>query len=127
MAQKATLKQVAPQFVVTDVVRTAEYYRDTLGFEILGYFADPPVYAMVRRDGVELHFGKADGDEIKVNGSVRKGLGTDAYIFVDDVNILYKELVAAGADVIEGPIRRVYDCVEITVKDCNGFQLVFGE
>ena len=127
MAQKATLKQVAPQFVVTDVVRTAEYYRDTLGFEILGYFADPPVYAMVRRDGVELHFGKADGDEIKVNGSVRKGLGTDAYIFVDDVNTLYKELVAAGADVIEGPIRRVYDCVEITVKDCNGFQLVFGE
>jgi len=127
MSEKAILKQVAPQFVVTDVVRTAEYYRDVLGFEILGFFADPPVYAMVRRDGVEIHFGKADSNEIKVNDSVRKGLGTDAYIFVNDVNALYEELTGRGAKVVEGPIRRIYDCVEITVKDCNGFQLVFGE
>ena len=127
MSEKAILKQVAPQFVVTDVVRTAEYYRDVLGFEILGFFADPPVYAMVRRDGVEIHFGKADSNEIKVNDSVRKGLGTDAYIFVNDVNALYEELTGRGANVVEGPVRRIYDCVEITVKDCNGFQLVFGE
>ena len=127
MSEKAILKQVAPQFVVTDVVRTAEYYRDVLGFEILGFFADPPVYAMVRRDGVEIHFGKADSNEIKVNDSVREGLGTDAYIFVNDVNALHEELTGRGANVVEGPVRRIYDCVEITVKDCNGFQLVFGE
>jgi catechol 2,3-dioxygenase-like lactoylglutathione lyase family enzyme len=35
---------------VPDVVATAEFYRDKLGFELLGYFLDPPVYAMVRRD-----------------------------------------------------------------------------
>jgi len=27
-----------PQFTVPDVVRTSEYYRDVLGFEIAGYW-----------------------------------------------------------------------------------------
>lgn len=51
--------KVAPPFVVTDVMKTAEFYRDSLGFKILDYFLDPPVYAMVERDDVEIHFGKA--------------------------------------------------------------------
>ena len=127
MSETVKLTQIAPQFVVTDVVKTAEYYRDFLGFKILGYFLDPPVYAMVARDGVEIHFGKADGDKIQVNESVRKGLGSDAYIFVSDVQKLYEEFLTNGANITEGPIKRIYNCTEITVKDCNGFQLVFGE
>lgn len=118
---------IAPQFVVADVVKTAEYYRDKLGFEILGFFLDPPVYAMVRRDSAEIHFGKADGEYTQTNEMVRKGLGTDAYIFVTDVNALFEEFIERGVEIVEGPIKRVYDCTEITVKDCNGFQLVFGE
>ena len=118
---------LAPQFVVADVVQTAEFYRDKLGFEILGFFADPPVYAMVRRNSAEIHFGKADSEQIQMNEMVRRGLGTDAYIFVTDVNALYQEFVEKGVEITDGPIKRVYDCVEITIKDCNGFQLVFGE
>ena len=118
---------IAPQFVVVDVVKTAEFYRDKLGFELLGYFLDPPVFAMVRRDSAEIHFGKADNGRTQMNEMVRKGLGTDAYIFVTDVNTLYEEFVESGVEIVEGPIKRVYDCTELTVKDCNGFQLVFGE
>ena len=121
------LTGLAPQFVVPDVVKTAEYYRDKLGFEILGFFADPPVYAMVRRDSAEIHFGKADSENVQTNETVRRGLGADVYIFVTDVNSLYQEFVEKGVDITEGPIKRIYNCVEITVKDCNGFQLVFGE
>jgi len=121
------LKSIAPQFVVPDVVTTAEYYRDQLGFKILGYFADPPVFAMVGRDGVEIHFGKADGNNIHLNESVRKGLGTDAYIWVSDINALFEELSAKDVEIVEGPVKRIYDCTEVTVRDCNGFQLVFAE
>jgi catechol 2,3-dioxygenase-like lactoylglutathione lyase family enzyme len=124
---KPVLTGLAPQFVVPDVVKTAEFYRDKLGFEILGFFADPPVYAMVRRDSAEIHFGKADSKNVQMNEMVRRGLGTDAYIFVTDVNALYQEFVERGVEITEGPIRRIYNCTEITVKDCNGFQLVFGE
>jgi len=125
--EKAQFTGLAPQFVVPDVVATAEYYRDKLGFEILGYFSDPPVFAIVRRGNAEIHFGKADSDKLQVNENVRHGLGTDAYIFVSDINALHAELISYGAEIVEGPIARIYDRVEITIKDCNGFQLVFGE
>lgn len=118
---------LAPQFIVPDVVATAEYYRDKLGFEILGYFLDPPVFAMVRRGAAEIHVGKSDTGEMQVNENVRHGMGTDAYIFVEGINELHAELLANGVEIIEGPIKRIYDCVEITIRDCNGFQLVFGE
>lgn len=120
------LKSIAPQFVVPDVVRTAEYYRDQLGFKILGYFAEPPVYAMVARDGVEIHFGKADGNGVKVNESVRKGLGNDAYIWVSDIDALFDELSGKKVEIIEGPVKRIYESTEVVIRDCNGFQLVFA-
>ena len=128
MPMAAKLTKAAPTFVVPDVVATAEYYRDKMGFTILGFFAEPPVFAMIARDEVELHFGKIDyGAEMQFNETLRKGLGSDVYIFVDDVHALYDEFRSRGAEITEGPIKRIYNCTEITVKDCNGFQLVFGE
>lgn len=127
MADAVQFTGLAPQFVVPDVVKTAEYYRDKLGFEILGYFLDPPVFAMVRRGAAEIHFGKSDKGEMQVNESVRHGLGTDAYIFVSGIEALHRELLENGVEIVEGPIKRVYDCVEITVRDCNGFTIVFGD
>ena len=126
-AAQLKFKSVAPQFVVSDVVKTAEFDRDQLGFTILGYFADPPVFAMVARDGVEMHFGKADSDRIQVNESVRQGLGSDVYIWVTDINALFEELSGKNVEIVEGPIKRIYDCTEVVVRDCNGFQLVFAE
>jgi hypothetical protein len=57
---KARLKAINPHFIVRDVVTTAEHYRDILGFQILGYFGNPPVFAMVARDQAEIHFGKVE-------------------------------------------------------------------
>lgn len=127
MNDSVKLTKIMPQFVVLDVVKTAEYYRDMLGFSILGYFSDPPVYAMVARDGIEIHFGKAEGNGMKVNESVRRGLGHDAYIIVSDIDALHNEFVRSGVNIIEGPIKRVYGSTEITINDCNDFQLVFGD
>ncbi len=72
-------------------------------------------------------FGKADGGQTRTNESVWRGLGTDAYIFVSDINSLHAEFLDAGLAIVEGPTKRIYDRVEITIRDCNGFQLVFGE
>lgn len=118
-----------PQLVVRDVVKTAEYYRDMLGFTILGYFLDPPVYAMVAKDEAEIHFGKADGDEIKTNESLRRGLGTDLYIIVSDIDALFEELKGRHADFTEEReiVTRVYGSREFSILDCNGFKITFGD
>jgi predicted enzyme related to lactoylglutathione lyase len=127
MDNPAAFKAIVPQLVVADVVRTAEYYRDVLEFTILGYFLDPPVYAMTRRGEVEIHFGKSDNGDIFSNESLRKGLGADGYIIVSDIEGLHTELVAAGANVICPPTKRVYGSIEFEILDCDGHKIVFGD
>lgn len=126
-ARTVEFKKIATQFVVEDVVATAEYYRDVLGFEILGYFADPPVYAMVARGGGEMHFGKADGRPVDRSSVEFRRVGFDAYIWVNDIHALFDELSASGADIVEGPVKRIYESTEIEILDCNGFKIVFGD
>lgn len=123
----ARLTMVSPQFIVPDVTSAAEYYRDVLGFRILGYFQDPPVFAMVARDAVEIHFGKADdGAAASPNVLRRRGLGLDAYIWVNDLDALHAELKGRGAKIIEAPAVRVYKCYEMVVEDNFGFHLCFS-
>ena len=120
------LKGIAPQFVVANVVRAAEHHRDALGFTIADYFGDPPVFAIVSRDGVEIHLGKRDTGSIVPNRTVR-GDGLDAYIWVEDLDALAHELQARGARILEGPVTRTYGMQELIVEDDNGYRLAFGE
>ncbi|HWY43363.1 MAG TPA: VOC family protein [Candidatus Sulfotelmatobacter sp.] len=122
----ARLKSISPQFPVPDVVVAAEYYRDKLGFKILGYFLDPPVYCIVERDSVEIHLGRLEPDATFSPNSSRRDGGLDAYIWVTDVDALYAELKERGANVIEPPTVRVYNCYEMVVKDIYGFRLAFA-
>lgn len=123
--ETATLTGIAPQFVVADVVTTAEYYRDVLGFKIFGYWLDPPVYAIVKRDEAEIHFGKQDS-EPKANSAFRE-CAIDAYIRTADIDALYEELKSSGAEIIEELTERAYASREFVVRDCNGYTLAFGD
>jgi hypothetical protein len=127
MTAEVKFNGIAPQFVVPDVRRTAEWYRDNLGFEILGYFFDePPVYCIIRRGNVEIHFGKGDSDKTLSNVQIREG-SMEAYVMVEGVRPLYDEFVAKGVDVPYPPAKRMYNCTEIEITDCDGHKLVFGE
>lgn len=127
MPDRVKFNAIAPTFVVLDVVKTAEYYRDVLGFELLGFFADPPVYAMLRRDNAEIHFGKPDGNRISESVNEIRKVGCDVYIWVSDIFGLHEELKASGAEIIEGPVKRIYESTEVVIRDLNGLQIVFGD
>jgi uncharacterized glyoxalase superfamily protein PhnB len=123
---KARFQGINPHFVVQDVVVAAEYYRDVFGFKILGYFWDPPVFAMVGRDDVVIQFGRIDRGQTVAPNRVRRDEALDAYIWVDDVDALYAELKGKGAKIVEEPKQRVWDCYEFTIEDAFGFRLVFS-
>jgi hypothetical protein len=88
----AKCKAISPHFVVPDVVASAEHYRDFLGFKILSYFLDPPVFGVVARDDVVIHFGKSDNGARPSPNVTRRSIGLDAYIWVNDLDTLYAEL-----------------------------------
>ena len=44
--------RIAPYFMVDDVVATANFYRDKLGFDYERFWGEPASFCMVYRDGV---------------------------------------------------------------------------
>ena len=122
-----------PQFAVPDLVRTAEYYRDVLGFQIAGYWDGErvslipdtsPVFAIVWRDEVQVFFSRADQPVVRT----RPAEGApDAYLRVIGIDALAEELRTRGAEILDGPEDRVYGQRELVVTDCNGLILCFGE
>jgi catechol 2,3-dioxygenase-like lactoylglutathione lyase family enzyme len=122
-----------PQFAVSDLVRTVEYYRDVFGFQIAGYWdgecvsqsADAShVFAIVWRDQVQVFFNRTDKPAAHTG---REASGPDAYLRVKGIDALAVELRTRGAEIIDGPEDRSYGQREIVVKDCNGLILVFAE
>jgi uncharacterized glyoxalase superfamily protein PhnB len=121
----ARLKSLSAQFAVPDVAAAAAYYRDVLGFEISGFFRDPPAYSIVRRDAVEIHLARADvGRDAAAYAPHRDG-SLDAYVWVDDLDALFAELQSRGARIVEPPTVREYRCDEMVVTDPYGFRLAF--
>jgi len=122
-----------PQFTVPDLVRTAEYYRDVLGFQIAGYWDGArvskvgdasSVFAIVWRDQVQVFFNRADHPDVRT-GQAKEA--PDTYLRVIGIDALAEELRTRGADILDGPEDRIYGQREIVVKDCNGLILCFGE
>ena len=118
---------IAPEFLVTDVTKAAEHYRDKLGFRIVGYFfEEPPVFAMVRRDDQIIMLSLVESGRGGSNRS-HKREAIDAYLWVDDVDALYGELQQSGASIIMPPTLRIYAMKEIEVRDLDGYVLCFGQ
>ncbi|MES2274622.1 MAG: VOC family protein [Bacteroidota bacterium] len=115
---KPQLIGIAPQLRVPDVVKTAEYYIKVLGFNLINYFMDPPVYAMIQRDGFQIHFGKAPADQLHTN-LVAGSEVTDFVIWVPEIELFYNEVKAAGADIKQDIVRRSYGR-EFLISDCDG-------
>jgi len=132
-AHVSRLKAAVPQFHVPDVVHTAEYYRDVLGFTISSYWdgrrasheaIPPPVFGIVSRDDVQVFFTRTSRSE---HQPAHEDGGYDAFFSVVGVDALAAELRDRGAEIIDGPEDRPYHQREVVVRDCNGLILAFGE
>jgi len=118
------IRQIAPQFFTKDIPATLAYYRDKLGFECLGTWQDPPVYAIVARDQHAIHFRCAESPAANPDKYADELL--DAYLFVEDADALYAEYAARGVEFTRGPANMPWHSREFVVKDCDGRLLAFG-
>jgi uncharacterized glyoxalase superfamily protein PhnB len=118
------IRQIAPQFFSTNIPATLTYYKDKLGFECLGTWQDPPVYAIVARDHKAIHLRCADPPALDADKYADELL--DAYILVEDADALYAEYSAHGVEFTRGLADMPWSSREFVVKDCDGRLLAFG-
>src|SRR5262245_8907686 len=106
---------------VPDLTRSVSYYRDRLGFTV--DFEDPS-WAFVSRDRVRFMLGECPdampaaetGDHSYV-----------AYINVEDVDGLYRELIARNVEARQEPEDRPWGMREFGIRTPDGHRIMFGE
>jgi catechol 2,3-dioxygenase-like lactoylglutathione lyase family enzyme len=119
---------IAPYFIVDDVVTTANFYRDKLGFHYDRFWGEPPAFCMVKRSGILIML-----SQLETTGVMRPNHlaiddcdAWDAYIWVDDADALYEEFKAKGVTIARNPCDQPYGNRDFDVEDCNGYRLCFG-
>jgi uncharacterized glyoxalase superfamily protein PhnB len=118
------IRRIAPLFFTTDIPRTLAWYKDKLGFDCLGTWQDPPVYAIIARDHQVIHFRCAAPP--MPNPAKYEDELLDAYLFVDDADALYAECAAKGVEFTREPANMPWHSREFVIKDCDGRLLAFG-
>ena len=118
------IRQIVPVFFTENIPATLAYYKEKLGFECLGTWSDPPVYAIIARDGQAIHFRCAEPP--KPNPDKYADELIDAYLFVEDADALYAEYAANGAEFVRELANMQWGSREFVVKDCDGRLLAFG-
>jgi predicted enzyme related to lactoylglutathione lyase len=119
---------VAPYFLVDDVVATAHYYRDKLGFTFERFWGEPPCFCMVTRGGVVIMLSQSTTTGVMRPNPVAdpKREAWDAYLWVDDADALYTEFKSRGVTIARDICDQPYGCRDFEVEDCNGYRLCFG-
>jgi predicted enzyme related to lactoylglutathione lyase len=119
---------IAPYFLVDDVVASANFYRNKLGFHYERFWGDPPAFCIVKRSGIVIMLSQLETKGlIRPNSkAVADGDAWDAYVWVEDADALYAEFKGKGAKIVRDLCDQPYGCRDFDVEDCNGYRLCFG-
>lgn len=110
-------RRAATMLAVADVQRSAEHYRDMLGFTIGGIWLDVP-YAVLRRGGVEIHLRQAPTPTPPSSSGI--------YVFVSSADAVYEELTGRGVTPLGESVDQFYGLRDFGVRDLDGHLLMFS-
>jgi uncharacterized glyoxalase superfamily protein PhnB len=112
-----------PIIRVSSSVAAEDFYCTRLGFKVLSSWRanatmDEPRYLTLGRDGARLHVHSFP------SGSVGAGA---VYVFVDDIDLLYADLVSRGVSMSGPPIQQAWGTREIVARDADQNVVTFGQ
>lgn len=117
------IKKMSPQFLVTDIDRSIEFYIKKLGFDIDFSYED--FYAGIIKDGYSIHL-KTGKPSIEERKNKRKNQDLDLIFSVDGIEDLYKELSNKFVEFTQ-PLRNMPYGKEFYIADPDGYIISFLE
>ena len=118
-----TIKKMSPQFLVSDLTRSIEFYTKKLGFDLDFRYED--FYAGIVKDGNSIHL-KSGNPFQKERKIRRRHEDLDLVFSVAEVDELYKEILARSLDIIQ-PLREMPYGKEFYISDPDDYILAFIE
>lgn len=126
--ESSILGAISPCFIVKDVMASATFYRDQLGFEFRHLSPErAPYFAIVGRDATQIML-KAVAPEIQaVPNQPRHELAPwDAFVYVDEPDLLADELAGRETSFHQPLAQREDRLLGFEVQDVDGYVLFFG-
>jgi predicted enzyme related to lactoylglutathione lyase len=117
------IKKMSPQFLVTDIGRSIEFYTKKLGFEVDFLYED--FYAGIIKDGYSIHL-KSGNPLTEERKNKRENENLDIIFSVEAVEDLYTELVNKSVEIMQPLCDRPYG-KEFYIADPDGYILAFLE
>ena len=125
--RKAEIIGSAPILLVTDVVASANYYRDQLGFEYDRFWGEPPCFCMPQRDKKIVMLSQVeDPKHIVPHYKVVDNMW-NVYFWVDDVEAIYQEFIERKAKIDYEICDQPYGVREFGIQDLDGYDIAFGQ
>jgi uncharacterized glyoxalase superfamily protein PhnB len=124
------IRQIVPVFFTLDIPATLAYYKDKLGFEVLGTWSGsddpnhPPVYAIIARDHHTIHFRCAAPPTPNPEKYSEELL--DAYLHIENADALFAEFSDRGLTFTRTLANMPWNTREFVLQDCDGRLLAFG-
>ena len=122
--KKIEFNDIAPHLIVTDVVASAEFYKDSLGFDFNRFWGEPPNFVILFRGSVQLMLSQ---DSIKAPQPLQNGR-FDAYIRLNQgIDKLLYEYKQKKVEIVEPLETTFFQMQQFLIKDNNGYILWFGQ
>ena len=122
--EEIEFKNIAPHLIVSDVVASAEFYRDSLGFDFNQFWGEPPNFVILFRGSVQLMLSQ---DKTNAPQPLQNG-GFDAYIWLNQgIDKLFDEYKQKKVEIVEPLETTFFQMQQFLIKDNSGYVLCFGQ
>ncbi len=118
--ERPEFHQAIPCLACDDILATAGFFVDTLGFSLIWMWGDPPSDAGVRRGNVDLFL--ANRPDLLPGAE-----GSEVVIVVSGIDALHDEHIMRGAEMIAPLASVTWNRREYSVRAAHGYRLRFTE
>lgn len=123
----AKITASAPILLVKDILQSAAYFRDKLGFTDQSLYGEPTNFAIIRRDGFAIMLAQlGDGQSVQPYWRVVDKMW-NIYFWVDDADALYEEFGKSGAIIDYTIYNTPWGIREFGVQDLDDHDIAFGQ
>jgi catechol 2,3-dioxygenase-like lactoylglutathione lyase family enzyme len=117
------VRELWPLLFVRDIERSLAFYRDRLGFDVVGEAkaGGKAFWRRLQRGGASIMVQQAEAEDGPAEG---RGRGVAFYFVCDDADVMHAELTARGLQ-LDPPSIAEYGMKQLFVPEPDGYAICF--
>ena len=112
-------------FPTSDIIRTANFYEQKLGFKAVQYLDAKEPHICLYRDTTEIILTQTNGQKVIPNRQLY-GYGYDAYFITKSQDELHAEFTNSTVKIVRSLDNTDYNNREFVIEDIDGRWIAFG-